>query len=120
MEEPTFRRRSIEYWLVARLDSDDETRWEAVDAIRHICDPASSVPLLLDSLVNDRYPRARALAAHALFDLAIDRVEGLDWQKILPVLVIASDDPSDDVREQVADILKVLQEFWASRPQLAD
>lgn len=101
---------------MARLDRDDETRWEAVDVIRHICEPASSVPLLLDSLANDRYPRARALAAHALFDLAIDRVGGVNWQEIFPVLVTASHDPSDDVREQVADLLKVLCESWGITP----
>ena len=109
MEHSTFRGRDIEHWLCARLSGDDEVRWEAIDAIRHLCGPETSVPLLLDTLLNDGYSRARGLAAHALFDLAMDRVEEVNWMEMMPHLQSAANDPSDGVREQIAELLDVLK-----------
>jgi hypothetical protein len=110
MNDFTFRGRDIEHWIGARSSGDDETRWEAIDAIRHLCEPETSVPLLLDTLLNDRYSGARGLAAHALFDLAIDRAEGVNWTEMMPHLLSAANDPSEGVREQVAEILDVLKD----------
>lgn len=109
MNDITFRGRDIKYWLSARLSGDDETRWNAIDAIRHLCGSERSVPLLLDTLRNDTYSGARGLAAHALFDLAIDRDEGVNWAELMPHLLSAANDPSDGVREQIAEILNVLK-----------
>jgi HEAT repeat protein len=106
-ELPTFNGQPADHWIRARLQGDDEVRWEAVDAIRHLCSPDISIPLFLDTLRNDGYWRARALAAHALFDLAMDRpdVAGLDDAlRQLPDLMA---DPSADVREQISEILSL-------------
>ena len=108
MEQPTFNGRDIAHWLGVRLSGEDEARWEAVDAIRHLCGPETSVPLLLDTLLKDQYWRARCLAAHALFDLAMDREEEVNWTDLMPQLQSAALDPSEEVRGQIAELLTVL------------
>jgi hypothetical protein len=109
MEPSTFRGRDTEHWLSARLSGDDDTRWEAIDAIRHLCGPDTSVPLLLDTLLNDHYGRARGLAAHALYDLAVDSAEEVNWAEIMPRLQIAANDPDEGVREQIAELFDALE-----------
>jgi HEAT repeat protein len=104
-EEFLFRRRPAEHWLRLRTEGDDEARWEAIDAIRHLCAPDVGVPLFIDTLKHDSYWRARALAAHALFDLACEPDLRPQLASIVPQLATALDDPSLEVREQVFDIL---------------
>lgn len=108
VNDASFRGRPAEYWLHARLSGDDEARWEAIDAIRHICPPDESVRLFLDTLHTDSYWRARALAAHALYDLALDRSEVARLVAVMPQLLAALNDSSANVREQIAELLEVL------------
>ena len=77
MDEDTllWENRPLEHWIETRRHQDGHKRWEAVDAIRHIAAPEISVPYMIDTLRNDSYWRARALAAHAVFDL----VAGMNW-----------------------------------------
>jgi HEAT repeat protein len=63
--------RPLEYWIETLQDPDDEARWGAIDALRHIADPSQSIPLFVRFL-SDRYWRARALAVHALYDMAFE------------------------------------------------
>jgi hypothetical protein len=108
-DEPTFNNHLVDYWLRARLNSDDETRWEAIDAIRHICVPEVSIPLFLDTLSNDTYARARALAAHALYDLAVVSPKDSELIEKLPRLELAANDSSDSVRKEIEALLKLLR-----------
>lgn len=60
---------------IARLDDPDEhVRWQAVDALRHIAEPALTIPLFVGVLrrVDDGGWRARVRAAHALYDMAVE------------------------------------------------
>jgi hypothetical protein len=106
--DPTFHGRGFNYWLQIRLSGDDEQRWEAVDAIRHICHPDTSIPLFLDTLRNDAYWRARALAAHALYDLIAGPHPDSRVADALPQLLEAANDPSPDVRAQIKEVLAAL------------
>jgi HEAT repeat protein len=62
----------LSYWLDALGAADGEKRWQAVDALRHIADPMETVPLFIAALQHDSFWRTRALAAHALYDMAFD------------------------------------------------
>jgi hypothetical protein len=98
-----------EHWLRSRLTGDDETRWKAIDAIRHICVPSVSIPLFFDTLRTDPFWRARALAAHALCDIAYDNPNNAAIVESIPVLVECAADPSFEVREQLEELLKLLR-----------
>ena len=107
--DPSFNGQSAEYWLRTRLSGDDEARWEAIDAIRHICAPDVSVLLFVDTLRKDSYWRARALAAHASYDLAFDHSEVPRLISAKPYFLAALNDSSAEVREQVKELLGVLE-----------
>lgn len=107
-DDLSFHGQPAGYWLRTRLSGDDEARWEAIDAIRHICAPEDSIPLFLDTLRNDQYWRARALAAHALYDLAIDSPRDPRLIDAMPQLSTAADDSSPEVREQVEEFMALL------------
>jgi HEAT repeat protein len=73
MESPTtWDGKDLPYWLGVLRAGDDEARWNAIDVIRHIAEPSQSVSIFVESL-SDPYWRARALAAHALYDLSFDK-----------------------------------------------
>ena len=105
----SFHGHAAEYWFRKRLGGGDEERWEAIDAIRHSCASQDSVPLFLDTLQNDSYWRARALAAHALYDLAFDASEVPRLIEAMPQILAAANDSSTDVREQIKQLMEVLE-----------
>src|SRR4051812_22130054 len=70
--EPSWNGRPASHWIEMLSHPEDEMRWRAVDALRHIAPPSESSRFLLDTLRRDSYWRARALAAHALYDMADD------------------------------------------------
>ena len=107
-DEFLFRGQPSSHWLRVRLSGDDEARWEAIDAIRHVCLPDESIPLLLDTLRNDQYWRARALAAHALCDLAWEPAIHPQLIQVMPDLVVALSDRSVEVREDISQLLELL------------
>jgi HEAT repeat protein len=110
----------LEYWVQTLQEGDDEARCRAIDALRHIADPSQSVTLFIGAL-NDRYWRARALAAHALFDLAFDE-EFVPL--LLPVVIPLADALSDecsDVSLNAAYTLELLgPAATAAIPQLRE
>jgi len=114
-QDSTFRGHSFGYWSNLRLNGQDEERWEAIEAIRHICHPDTSIPLFLDTLCNDKYWRARALAAHALYDLVAGPQPAHRVADALPQLRKAAHDPSANVREQVTELLEILAAISPNR-----
>jgi hypothetical protein len=106
-----FHGHPIDYWLDKRLTGDDEERWEAVDAIRHLCSPAASIALFVATLRKDGYWRARALAAHAIFDLVIDPSEHDSTLAMLPPLGEFLGDPSQEVRDQISQTISLIKEW---------
>ena len=98
----------VDFWLRVRLSGDNELRWEAIDAIRHLCEPKLSVPLFIDTLLHDSYECARWLAAHALYDLAIHREYRSLLRKELSQLHRAESDPSAEVRIEVCEMISIL------------
>jgi len=97
----------LEHWVRTLREGHDEDRWRAVDAVRHIAQPSESVTLFIEAL-NDRYWRARGLAAHALYDLAFeDEYVPLLLQAVIP-LANALSDESSDVSLQAAYTLELL------------
>lgn len=107
-EASSFHGKALDEWLRVRCCGDDDTRWEAIDAVRHICAPDDSIPLLLDTLRNDTYWRARALAAHALYDLSFDSKFRQRLMETVPFVRDALTDSSVEVREQVNELLESL------------
>ena len=106
-----FHRHTLEYWLDKRLSGDDEERWEAIDGIRHLTLPAFGIPLFLETLRNDPYWRARALGAHALFDLVIDHADHDAMVLMLPPLDEFLNDPSEIVREQIEKTISLIDNW---------
>jgi hypothetical protein len=118
-DKTEFHGYSEEHWFVTRTTGDDERRWEAVDAIRHICSPSVSIPLLIETLRTDSYWRARALAAHALCDLAYDANSRKLLNPAVEPLIQAMGDESRDVCEQSIATLGLLgQDAAAAIPTL--
>jgi hypothetical protein len=107
-DEGLFNGRSSDDWLTVRTAGDDESRRKAIDAIRHVIEPKKSMSLFFDTLRNDSYWRARALAAHANYDLAFDQDARSDVLAVLPGLIDALSDPSVQVRQQIIYILELL------------
>ncbi|WP_428307640.1 hypothetical protein [Lacipirellula sp.] len=108
-DSPQFHGHPIAYWLEKRLSGDDEERWEVIDAIRHLCYPATSIPLFLATLREDSYSRARALAAHAIFDLVIDPSDHDFVLTLLPPLSEFANDPSPEVCEQISQTIALIE-----------
>ena len=111
-DEPSkFHGHQIGYWLDKHLTGDDEERWEAVDAIRHLCAPTTSIPLFLETLRDDDYWRARGLAAHAIFDLVVDPSDHDSTLAMLPPLDEFMNDPSQNVRGQISEIIALIRDW---------
>jgi hypothetical protein len=110
-DSPRFHGHPIDYWLEKRLSGDDEQRWGAIDAIRHLCYPATSIPLFVATLRDDPYWRARALAAHAIFDLVIEPSEHDFALTLLPPLSEFLDDPSQEVRDQISKTITLIDNW---------
>jgi HEAT repeat protein len=110
----------LEYWIEALQDPDDEARWGAIDALRHIADPSQTIPLFVRSL-SDRYWRARSLAVHALYDMAFEvKFLPLLSQAVTPLANALSDSRSD-ICLQAAWTLELLgPAAQAALPQLQE
>ncbi len=107
-EDIQFQGHSVDHWFRVRTTGDDEARWEAIDAIRHLCAPDVSVPLLLETLVNDSYWKARALAAHAMYDLVWSADFRPSVTAAIPTLIDTLQDESREVCEQVIETFEAL------------
>lgn len=105
-EQSLFKMKPASYWLDARTKGDEEMRWEAIDAIRHLCPPKQSIPLFIDTLTHDRYWRSRGLAAHAIFDLACGPKADPEVVAHLSSIIEFLEDDSRDVRRQIVEALK--------------
>lgn len=100
--------KSLEHWLAIRVSGGDESRLQAVEAIRQLCGAEECVPLLVEAL-GDHCWRVRAAAAHALFEMGRDAqsrpaVEAAwgKWER-------AAEDPSQEVRKGILALMVVLE-----------
>ena len=111
---------SLEHWVRTLYDPDDEARWKAIDALRHIAHPLQTIPLFIEAL-NDRYWRVRALAAHSFYDIAHEEENiHLLIQAIAP-LANALSDESLQVGLNAAYTLELLgSRAGAALPQLQE
>ena len=76
-----------------------------------LCRKRASRSLFLSTLKNDSYWRARALAAHAIFDLVIDPTDHDATVAMLPPLDEFLSDPSEHVREQIAETISLIDNW---------
>src|SRR4051794_12656756 len=106
--EPSWDGRPVSQWVELLAHPEDETRWRAVDAIRHVVPPSQSIRLLINTLRRDGYWRARALAAHALYDMAGDEVVRPHLRDTIGPLAESLSDASPDVRLNAAYTLEAL------------
>ena len=105
--DPLWNGQPTSYWVEMLRHPDGEIRWQAIDAIRHISPPIDSIPLFICALRDNDW-RTRALAAHALYDLAFDEeLHCLLQQAVIP-LVDALEDDSPHVRINSAHTLELL------------
>src|SRR5262249_60237498 len=96
------------YWIEMLDHPDGEVRWEAIDALRHIARPEQTVPLFARALRRDSDWHVRALAAHAVYDLAFEEdLRPLLRQAVIP-LAEALKDQSPDVALNAAHALGLL------------
>jgi HEAT repeat protein len=112
--------RPLEYWIETLQDPDDEARWGAIDALRHISDPSQSIPLFVRFL-SDRYWRARALAVHALYDMAFEvEFVSLLSQAVTPLANALSDSYSYICQEAARTLELLGPVAQAALPQLQE
>jgi hypothetical protein len=100
--------KSLEHWLAIRVSGSDDARLDAVNAIRQLCTPEESVPLLVEAL-EDHCWRVRAAAAHSLYEMGCDaktrpavEVAWGKWER-------AAEDPSQEVRKGILALMAVLE-----------
>lgn len=101
----SWNRRPLEHWIPLLQAPEDEARWGAVDAMRHIAPPAMSVKILIGAL-GDRYWKVRALATHALHDLIVDGDIQIEEHDLVKVLSDLLDDESIEVSVNAAYALE--------------
>jgi HEAT repeat protein len=112
--------RPLVYWIEALEDPDDEARWGAIDALRHIAHPSQTIPRFVRSL-SDRYWRARALAVHALYDMAFEvEFVSLLSQAVTPLANALSDSCSDICLEAARTLELLGPAAQAALPQLQE
>lgn len=99
--------RPLDHWVEMLRHGDDETRWQAVDAIRHLAHPSDSLHFFLSAL-GDSYWPVRALAAHALYDIAHDENAGQLLSEAVEPLANALRDEYLDVGLNAAYTLELL------------
>ncbi len=96
------------HWIEMLDHADGEVRWQAIDVLRHIAMPEQTVPLFATALRRDSYWRVRALAAHAVYDLAFEEdLRHLLREAVIP-LAGALKDESPDVALNAAYALGML------------
>ena len=76
IEESANGERHVDEWLELLRHGDEMSRWRAVDALRHVAHPSSSIGWFLEALKDPYWP-VRALAAHSIYDMAHE--EALVW-----------------------------------------
>jgi len=106
--ESSWNGRPLSYWIEALQHPDDETRWQAVDAVRHVADPSKAIKLCVATMRRDPYWRARALAAHALYDMACEGESRPLLHAAIPELAEALRDESNEVRLNAVYTLELL------------
>jgi len=105
--QSTWKGKPFEYWVRELRSPENESRWTAVDALRHIGSPSHTITLFTNVL-NDSYWRVRALAAHSLYDMAHeDALVPMLCQAISPLGEALSDE-SPEVVLNVAYTLELL------------
>lgn len=107
-KEPSYNGYPLDHWVQVRNSDDEETRWKAVDAIRHLCAPNESMPLFLETLANDSYWRARSLAMNAICDLAYEDKYKSVVLAAIPTCIKALQDESREVRYEAVMVLKLI------------
>lgn len=114
-----YTKKPIARWLEALQSSDDDIRWEAVDAIRHVMEFPGNLDVLLEVSQRDIDHRCRGLALHAFCDYLhnelLDPDAGTETRDALLArgadhiaAAIARDDSGDGVRGQAAEMLRLL------------
>jgi HEAT repeat protein len=99
---------SAYHWIEMLDHADGEVRWHVIDALRHIARPEQTVPLFATALRRDSDWHVRALAAHAVYDLAFEEdLRTLLRRAIIP-LAEALKDESPDVALNAAYALELL------------
>ena len=104
---PRWEDHPLAHWLENLDHPDADTRWRAIDAVRHLADPARIVQVCVPAL-KDEFWRVRALAAHALFDLACEPAHRPAIAGILDPLANAILDGSPEVRLNAIATLELL------------
>jgi HEAT repeat protein len=111
---------SFEHWVQALHGPEDEARSAAVDALRHMGSASETIDLFIEAL-SDRYWRVRALAAHALYDMAHDETLVSLLCKSVSPLANALADESLDVALNATYTLELLgPRASAALPQLRE
>ncbi len=96
------------HWIEMLDHPDGEVRWQAIDALRHIAKPEQTVPLFTTALRRDSDWHVRALAAHAVYDLAFEEdLRPLLREAVIP-LAEALKDKSPDVALNAVHALELL------------
>jgi HEAT repeat protein len=96
------------HWIEMLDHPAGEVRWQAIDALRHIARPEQTVPLFAMALRRDSYWRVRALAVHAVYDLAFEEdLRPILRQAVIP-LADALWDKSSHVSLHAAHALELL------------
>ncbi len=97
----------FEYWVRTLRDAEDDVRWKAVDALRHIGPPSETVELFIAAL-SDPCWQVRALAAHALYDMAHEEELSYLVCKFVLHLARTLSDESPEVALNAAYTLELL------------
>ncbi len=105
--DPLWNGQPTSHWVEMLQHPDGEIRWQAIDALRHNLPPIDTIPLFIEAL-RDNYWRTRALAAHALYDLAFDKSLHLLLKQTVIPLVDALEDDSPQVRLNSVHTLELL------------
>jgi hypothetical protein len=105
-----WNKQPLSYWLNALESADNEMRWMAVDALRHIEHPTRSLPIFLRVLKQDSFHLARGLAAHAIYDMTYDEEFISLVRGVLFPLKAALFDPSINVSVEIINTLEMLGE----------
>lgn len=114
-----YSKKPISHWLEALQSPDDDVRWEAVDAIRHVMEFPANLDVLLEVSQRDIDHRCRGLALHAFCDYLhnelLDPDAGTETRDALLTrgadhiaAAIAQNDPDEGVRDQAAELLRLL------------
>ncbi len=112
-DEAFWRGKSAAEWKPHLDDADEELRWLAVNAVRHIYAHPEAIPLLQNSLRDESW-RVRALVLHHFLDIlaAPDRdaelTDAVLFSEVLPDIRRLAEDADPRVREEAVAVLRYL------------